>query len=121
MIVVKVFLWPGGYQEGERLISQATIALEGIDESAPDRQRRVRAERWYRVRLLKGVAFGGPKDGANLSREPRSKVWREGLVFGHSPGGKGAAARGEWDLIGGALKVLLGERLGTYRGEGSSG
>lgn len=116
MLVIKVYMWPMGKQALEHLISQATISLQGV--ARHDEGEIKKGERVYLVRLLKGVTYGGPKDGDDLCRPPSSKVWRKGMVFGHRPGGKGAAARGEWDLIGGALKALLGGRLAPYRGEG---
>ena len=107
MVVVKIYMWPGGDQSRERLLSQASIAC--IGEASQDQGDVRRGERAYRVRLFKDTSFRGPRDGEDLARLPRSKVWREGTVRGHRPGQRGA-----WDLVGGALQVLLGRRLRPY-------
>lgn len=111
MIVVKVCMWPGGDPAHERVECIGLIDFQAQaktdDASLGVRQ----GERAYRVRLLKMPQFGGP-DGSDPERlrAPRaSDVWREGYVRGHQPGPRGA-----WDLLGGALAVLLGSRLGGY-------
>ena len=102
MIVVKIYLWPGGDQKRESLLSQAAIDCQGVHEET--------GERRYRVRIAKGVQFGGPKDGERPENGP---LWRSGAVRGHFPG-----RRGEWDLVAGALRQVLGlARLVTYRAD----
>ena len=116
MLVVKVYLWPGGRRDREELLSQATIDMQGIAHHDDPALGVKRGERRYRVRLLKGTRFGGLGDDVDVNPHlvSKSKVWREGTVRGHLPGGRGRAARGTWDLIGGALKALLGSRLDPY-------
>ena len=104
MRVVRVYLWPRGDASKERVLSQATLALTEVDPSG---------RRSYDVRLWKDRAVGGPS-ASELREAPASKIWRRGRVGGHLPGGRGAAARGVWDLVGGALRVLLAERLDGY-------
>ncbi len=85
MIVVKIYLWPGGDQKRESLLSQAAIDCQGVQ-------------------------FGDPKDGERPENGP---LWRSGAVRGHFPG-----RRGEWDLVAGALRQVLGlARLVTYRAD----
>jgi hypothetical protein len=104
MLVVKVCMWPGGDRSKERVMSVAAIDLLGqANADQPDIGVR-RGERRYRVRLFKDVEFGGPDATGDLV-----DVWRSGRVRGHLPG-----RRGIWDLIGGALKVILKERLDDY-------
>jgi hypothetical protein len=112
MIVVKVYMWPHGDQSEERLLTQATIDFQG--EAKTDAPGVVRGERAYRVQLLKEVMFNGPREGDEIRPTivSREKVWKGGFVRGHLPG---VGQRGTWDLIGGALKVLLGERLDRYQ------
>lgn len=117
MIVVKVYMWPQGDETQARLLSQATIDFQ-FEAKADDEALGVRkGERAYRVTLLKDTQFGGPKDGDEIRPVlvDSGKVWRNGRVRGHMPKATGADARGVWDLIGGALKVLLGNRLERYR------
>lgn len=111
MMVVKVYMWPGGDADAEELLCQATFDCQGeATRDAPELGVR-QGERGYRVRLLKGPRFGGPGEGAEVRPQyvQKRKVWKEGFVRGHLPG-----RRGEWDLIGGALRVLLGSRLNPY-------
>lgn len=107
MIVVRVYMRPGGDEKQERLLSTATFACVGqATEDVPALGVR-KGERVYRVRLLKDAEFGGPKtdqDDVHLAQ-----VWREDTVRGHMPG-----PRGVWDLVGGALRVMLGSRLSPY-------
>ena len=112
MIVVKVYMWPHGDQAEERLLTQATIDFQG--EAKQDGDGIVRGERAYRVQLLKETMFNGPREGDEIrpSIVSGEKVWKGGFVRGHFPG---VGKRGTWDLIGGALKVLLGERLDRYQ------
>lgn len=114
MLVVKVYMWPGGDQDREHLVCQGTLDCQGV--AAHDDGTVKKGERRYRVRLLKGTLFGGPGDGDDVRPDnvPRSKVWKEAMVRGHRPDGRGSAARGVWDLVGGALKVILGRRLSPY-------
>lgn len=114
MMVVKVYMWPGGRQDEERLMAQASFACQGVAKRDDPELGVLRGERAYKVRLMKGLQFRGPKDGADLARAPKSWVWKEGLVRGHRPHQRGAKARGVWDLIGGALGVILGKRLDPY-------
>ena len=115
MMVVKVYMWPGGDQTREWLMTQATFSLLGRALRDAPELGVVRGERSYRVQLLKDTSFGGPADGKDVRpRQLRKRdVWREILVRGHRPGGKGRAARGVWDLVGGALGVMLGSRIDT--------
>jgi len=110
MLLIQVHLIPRGDLSRKRLWSQATIDLQGIANEDDGVHRR--GERWYRVRLLKGGRFGGPgpDDDPRPHAVPERQVWKEGWVRGHFPG-----RRGEWDLIGGALKLMLGSRLNSYR------
>ncbi len=114
MLVVKVYMWPGGDKTKERLQCQATLDCIGVANHDDDALGVREGERAYRVRLLKGVQFGGPNDDADVRPDlvPASKVWRQGIVRGHRPNGR--PARGAWDIVGGALKVLLGNRLNPY-------
>ncbi len=103
MIAVEVWMWPGGSRARRHLLSVATLVCCG---ARPD------GERAYIVRLLKDATFGGPTTTETESaiRDPDArKVWRIGQIRGHYPG-----ARGVWDLLGGALRQLVGDRLGSY-------
>lgn len=118
MMVVKVYMWPGGEQEQEYLLAQSTFVCLGEARRDCPARGILEGERAYDVAVLKGPRFGGPEDGADVRPSaiaPR-QVWREGRVRGHHPRGPGRHSRGEWDLIGGALKVLLGRRIRTYVG-----
>lgn len=103
MLVVKIYMWPDGDWTRERLVSVGTFGLVNVAKNKV---------RTYHVRLLKEPRFGGPTDSAPPARisqpHPRS-VWRQGIVTGHRPGPRGA-----WDLVGGALRVLLDRRLADY-------
>ena len=116
MMVLKVYMWPSGDQSCEYLMAQATFDLQGVAQRDEPGLGVRKGERAYRVRLLKDTAFGGPQDGVDVNPRltPKSRVWREGRVRGHIVGRRGRAARGTWDLIGGALRVLLGSRLDRY-------
>lgn len=106
MVVVKLCMWPQGDWTKERVLSIGTIDLLGqANEDRPDIGVR-KGERRYRVRLFRDTMFGGPDGSKDLRGE---KVWKQGTVRGHVPGKRGA-----WDLIGGALKVLCGDRLWEY-------
>ena len=54
------------------------------------------------------TSFGGPDGSKPLPASERA-LWKQGTVRGHMPGPRGA-----WDLVGGALKVLIGPRLTEY-------
>ena len=108
MIVVKVCMWPEGDRSRERLLSLAAIDCIGVASVDIPAQGIVKGERAYRVRLFKDTDYGGPKEGQNLEA---ASVWRTGYVRGHMPG-----PRGVWDLLGGALKLVLGDRLSDYKG-----
>ncbi len=105
MVVVKVYMWPRGDHEREELLGVGTLALEQVTATG----------RSYRVTILKLASFieGGAErlaDPRTIHR-PRSKdVWKRGHVRGHNP-----SYRGPWDLLGGALRELLGGRLRSYR------
>lgn len=116
MLVVKVYLWPRGDKRRETLLCQATLDLQGQAQHDVPELGVVEGERRYQVQLLKGTQFGGPGAGADVNPGllKKSAVWKRGMVRGHRPGGRGRAARGVWDLLGGALKVLLGDRLEPY-------
>lgn len=106
MVVVKIELWPAGRREQARVLSVAAIDCIG-EAKADDRAAGVRkGERMYRARLFKDVAFGGPDGSTDLHEAP---VWRQGYVRGHIPG-----RRGGWDLLGGVLRWVLGDRLDDY-------
>lgn len=106
MVVMHVQIWPGGDQARARTFAIATMAL--VEESE--------GVRTYEVRLLKDTRFGGPNvevpamdpDLIEQIVNP-SAVFRAARVTGHRSG-----ARGVWDLIGGVLKVMLGNRLSSY-------
>jgi len=69
-------------------------------------------ERRYQVKLLKDAQFSklDLNDPGAVRRPPGREVWRQGWVRGHFPG-----RRGIWDLVGGALNMMLGSRLVSYR------
>lgn len=100
MVVVKICLWPKGDRTAERVLAVGSLTL--IDQAD--------GVRTYKARLFKDPAFGGPDGSGDLAGAP---VWREGTITGHRPG-----ARGGWDLLGGALRELLGSRLASYRTPG---
>jgi hypothetical protein len=106
MLVVKVCMWPAGDRTKERVLSVAALDCTGqANADRPDIGVR-KGERRYRVRLFKDVEFGGPDGSTDLETAP---VWRAGYVRGHIPG-----PRGVWDLVGGALKRILKDRLDPY-------
>jgi hypothetical protein len=107
MLVVKICMWPGGDRRREKVLSVGALDCVGIAQKADPDQGVVAGERAYKVRLFKDTAFGGPDGAAGLEHAP---VWREGRIRGHIPG-----SRGTWDLVGGALRELLGERLRPYK------
>jgi hypothetical protein len=111
MLVVKVEMWPGGNPAQARTECIGLIDFQG-QAKQDDPALGVKAgERAYRVRLLKMPQFGGP-DGSDPERirNPSARdVWRTGYVRGHLPGQRGA-----WDLLGGALRALLADRLLPY-------
>lgn len=112
MMVVKIYMWPGGDESRERLMAHATFSLLGVAKH--DEGDVKKGERIYLVQLLKDVDFGGPQEGGVIRPDQVRKrdVWRDGIVRGHRP--PISPARGTWDLIGGALKALLGRRLDPY-------
>lgn len=106
MLVAHFVMWPGGNRDRAYPLSLATFTLVGVArEDAPALGVR-KGERAYDVRLFKDVQFGGPDGTGSLERAP---IWRRGSVRGHVPG-----TRGVTDLVGGALKNLLGPRLAPY-------
>ena len=110
MLVVKVYMWPGGDHAKERLLSVARLDLWGIARTNSQGCRQ--GERAYRVLLLKDVAAGAPNWDEHPERvlDPGERqVWRGGFIRGHMLG-----PRGGWDLLGGALRELLGHRLRDY-------
>lgn len=111
MVVVRAEMWPRGDHLHKRVLALGTLACLGAARyDAPGMGVR-KGERAYRVRLFKDTSFGGPDGSApEQIHLPRSRdIWREGLVRGHLPG-----RRGGWDLLGGALNALLGNRLADY-------
>ncbi len=113
MMVVEVWMWPRGDRSKRRFLGAGAFDCQGV-ASHDDHERGVRkGERWYRVRLTKMPRFGGPGP-EELEQALRSglkkHLWKTELVRGHMPG-----QRGTWDLIGGALKLMLGRRLQPYR------
>ena len=98
MDVVKLCMWPKGSRQGERVLAIGTLACISQNQAG---------QRTYRVRLYKDTAFGGPDGSGDLHD---GQIWREGIVGGHVPG-----RRGGWDLLGGALRLMLGPRLNPYR------
>tara|TARA_B100001989_G_scaffold240807_1_gene206193 strand:- start:749 stop:1207 length:459 start_codon:yes stop_codon:yes gene_type:complete len=102
VLLVKIYMVPEGDESRAHLLSQATIDLQGTREDG----------RWYRARLLKAPRFGGPGEGDPVRPHlvPEAQTFRSGWVGGHNPN-----IRGEWDLLGGALRALLGARLDPYR------
>lgn len=104
MIVTRIYMWPKGAREQARLLS--TAALSCIGQATRDEGNVRQGERAYNVRLFKDVEFGGPTDSTDLQT---AKVWRSDQIRGHMPG-----PRGVWDLLGGAMKVVLGNRLNPY-------
>ena len=106
MLLVKFLMWPGGDALREHTLSIASLACIGVARQDDAALGIRRGERAYHVKLYKDVQFGGPDGTGALQSAP---VWREGWVRGHIPG-----ARGISDLVGGALKLLLGRRLSAY-------
>lgn len=101
-------MWPGGDRSRERVLSVGAIDfLAEANADRPDLGVR-KGERVYRVRLFKDVDFGGPT-AASAEELRTAPVWKQTRVRGHMPG-----PRGVWDLLGGALKVILGHRLEPY-------
>ena len=99
MMVVLTEMWPEGDGSRRYPLSVATFTCMG--------QSAVPGDRLYRVRLYRDAQFGGPTAKGPLAS---ASTWRVGLVRGHVPG-----RRGVWDLVGGAISALLGERLTGYR------
>lgn len=115
MVVVKVCLWPGGRADQEQVLSIATLTLLGQAVRDEPSLGVRRGERAYRVLLFKGPEFGGPAEATEdvLRRASvlgRGAIWKGGGVRGHFPGPRGA-----WDLLGGALRGLLVDRIQGYR------
>lgn len=109
MMVLKLYMWPRGRSDRERFLGAALIDCLGQATKALPEQGIREGERAYRVRLLKMPQFGGPSE-EQLTQQPRKRdIWREGFVRGHLPG-----KRGTWDLLGGALREMLGRRLDPY-------
>lgn len=106
MLVVKLCMWPRGDRSKERTLAIGTLAC--IGQATRSEGDVVEGERAYRVRLYKDRQFKGPTEQAVADR-PLAGIWRQGIVRGHLPGRRGA-----WDLLGGALQVLLGNRLERY-------
>jgi len=120
MLVVKVYLWPQGNHRQERLLSVMRIFNVGTTprEDAPEITDRV-----YVVQILKDATHipgGAERLAGPLPPRPR-EIWRSARIGGHVVGRPGPAARGVWDLVGGALKVILGRRLAPYRDENGEG
>lgn len=96
MIVVKVFMWPGGDSSRERLLEQATISLD-LGTRAEDELA------GYTVVLQKAPRFGGP-DEPDPTQSVRGYAWKRGRVEGFPRKSK---VYGVWDLLRGALNVTL--------------
>lgn len=105
MFVVKLYMWPLGRHTSERFLGVATFSCIGQMPTG---------ERAYNVRLFKAPEYGGPgpNDVERLQAPKQRDVWREGTIRGHFPG---RGKRGTWDLLGGALRSMLGSRLDGYR------
>ncbi len=97
MLEVTATMWPLGRQDRAYEMASLWLACQGQDQAT--------GERSYKVALGKDKAFKG------RPRDPQGPVWRRGFIAGHRAG-----PRGVWDLVGGALGVLLGSRLHGYRG-----
>lgn len=111
MVVARIEMWPGGDHKRKFTLAIGTWACLGVAQRDDPAQGVRKGERAYRVRLFKDTSFNGP-DGSDPDAIvcPRARdVWKEHLVRGHMPG-----PRGVWDLLGGALDVLLGGRLRGY-------
>ncbi len=107
MVVVHLEMWPGGVESAKYTLGVAKLSLLGVATTDRADEDIIRGERVYHCTLYKDTAFGGP---ATISAAKPSQVWRSGKVRGHLPG-----PRGIWDLLGGALKGVLGTRLQRYR------
>lgn len=108
-MILKLYMWPRGRSDRERFLGAALIDCLGQAAKELPEQGLREGERAYRVRLLKMPRFGGPSE-EQLTQPPRKRdIWREGFVRGHLPG-----KRGTWDLLGGALREMLGGRLKPY-------
>jgi len=107
MLVVKVYMWPQGDSTRERILTAAKFSLQGRDPET--------GERCYKVEVLKDTSYTKSdwNDDGRIYAHPKKDVWKGGFIRGHFPG---LGKRGTWDLIGGALKVLLGRRLSNYEG-----
>ncbi|MCI0347116.1 MAG: hypothetical protein L0221_17020, partial [Chloroflexi bacterium] len=95
-------------RDAARLLSTAALDCIGVAKRDDPVQGVKQGERAYRVRIFKDAQFGGPGLDDDLGHAP---VWRQGFVRGHIPG---VGRRGTWDLLGGALGVLLKGRLDPY-------
>lgn len=110
MVVLRAEVWPQGDATKARSLGIATLALVEVMPTG---------ERAYDVRFWKAPTAGGLDVGcgelsadvveAIISPRPTA-IWRRGQVRGHWP-----LRLGVWDVIGGAAKVLLGDRLTDYR------
>ncbi len=107
MILVQVFMVPQGTGP-RRLLTQATLSCVGEATRDLPEAGVTKGSRAYRVVLHKDTAFGGPGEDADLRG---ARPWKTGTVVGHRPG-----PRGVWDLLGGALRAVLGSRLDGYSG-----
>lgn len=107
MILIQVFMVPQGTGP-RRLLTQATLSCVGEATRDLPEAGVTKGSRAYRVVLHKDTAFGGPGEDADLRG---ARPWKTGTVVGHRPG-----PRGVWDLLGGALRAVLGSRLDGYSG-----
>lgn len=113
MVVVKLYMWPEGDPTREHFIAAGTLDLLGIVAERDDATDLPPRSRFYRFRAFKGVHFGGPTMEAIRAARgqlPSRDVWRQCFIGGHLP-----HSRGVWDVLGGAIRECLSQRLAPYR------
>lgn len=91
MLVIKIEIWPLGYEGRKRELAQAFIGLTEVNEEG---------EGTYNYALL--------KDGKKVKphgRVAKTNKWRDGKVSGHP-----RLKRGPWDLLYRVLAAAVGKR-----------
>lgn len=109
MIVVRIEEWPDGDHRRAQSVGVATLRPR-VEHNG---------ERSYDVNLFKLPQYGGLDVGvgdigdgvaASLKQGAVGHLWKRAPVRGHFFGRLEV-----FDLVGGVLRVLLGDRLGSYR------
>lgn len=110
MMVVKVEIWPGGDHTRARTTAVATWGHRGVNDAG---------QHCYDVTILKNLEYGGPAlpvtdlrpETVEAIKNPvAATVFKQACIGGHRRGERGA-----WDLIGGSLGAILGDRVLPYR------